>query len=121
MSTTASRPLPFNSKITGAMMKQLARGLEIPATGGGAELRLLVEGKLVELGREPRNIQLSVVTRENGVTLSLQDADGVFLTVDPIPVELRTESDHEEGGDGDEVTEDEMTELREALAASREA
>ena len=58
VSTTASRPLPFNSKkITGAMMKQLARGLEIPATGGGAGLRLLVEGKLVELGREPRNIQ----------------------------------------------------------------
>ena len=122
VSTTASRPLPFNSKkITGAMMKQLARGLEIPATGGGAELRLLVEGKLVKLGREPRNIQLSVVTRENGVTLSLQDADSVFLTVDPIPVELRTESDHEEGGDGDEVTEDGITELREALAASREA
>ena len=51
----------------------------------------------------------------------MQDADGVFLAVDPIPVELRTDSDHEEGGGGDEVTEDGITELREALAASREA
>ena len=41
--------------------------------------------------------------------------------MDHIPVELRTESDHEEGGDGDEVTEDGITELREALAASQEA
>ena len=94
---SASRPLPLNSKkITVAMLKQLARGLEVPTTSGGDELRQLVEGKLGDMGHEPRNTQLSVVTRENGVTLTLQDADGIFLTVDPLPVEVRTEADPEE-------------------------
>lgn len=45
--TLSGRPLPLNSKcLTLLMMKQIARGLEIPSTTSGDELRQLIEGKL---------------------------------------------------------------------------
>ena len=47
----SERPLPLNSKrLTGVLLKQLARGLEIPSTSSGDELRTLIEGKLGDLG-----------------------------------------------------------------------
>ena len=43
----SGRPLPLNSKrLTGVLLKQLARGLDIPATSSGDELHTLIEGEL---------------------------------------------------------------------------
>ena len=54
----SGRPLPLNSKrLTGVLLKQLARGLDIPATSSGDELRTLIKGKLGDMGHDPRNTQ----------------------------------------------------------------
>ena len=83
------RPLPLNSKkLTGALLKQLARGLDIPTGASGDELRQLIDGKLGDMGHDPRNTQALLQEAENGVSVSLQDVDGVFLTVEPLNVEL---------------------------------
>ena len=47
--TAAARPLPLNSKrLTAALLRQLAGGLELPVTASPDELRQLIEGKLEE-------------------------------------------------------------------------
>ena len=84
----SGRPLPLNSKrLTGALLKRLARGLEIPSTASGDELRTLIEGRLGDLGRDPRNTQVVLQDAQTGVNISLQDVEGVFLTVEPIVVD----------------------------------
>ena len=51
----AGRPLSLNSnKLTGALLKQLATGLEIPTGASGDELRQLIDRKLVDMGHDPR-------------------------------------------------------------------
>ena len=79
------RPLPLNSKRV--LLKWLARGLDIPVTSSGDELRTLIEGKLGDMGHDPRNTQAVLHEAETGVNISLQDADGIFLTVKPIIVD----------------------------------
>ena len=65
------------------MLKQLAKGLEIPTAGSAEEIRQLIEGKLGEMERDPKNIQVLIQEGEHGVRVCLQDADGVFLEVEP--------------------------------------
>ena len=74
--------IPLNSKrLTAAHLKRLATALDIPTTAAGDEVRQMVEGKLGEQGREPRNVQvvLGAMPRDS---FSLRDAEGTFLTVD---------------------------------------
>ena len=112
------RPLPLNSKkLTGALLKQLARGLDIPTGASGDELRQLIDGKLGDMGHDPRNTQALLQEAENGVSVSLQDVDGVFLTVEPLNVELPGPRDTPE--DPVEGTE-EVNTLREALHEAEE-
>lgn len=50
----ARLPIPLNSKcLTAAHLKRLAMALEVPTTAASDEVRQMVEGKLVEQGREP--------------------------------------------------------------------
>ena len=78
----------FEKRLSRVLLKQLARGLEIPSSSSGNELRTLIEGKLGDLGHDPRNTQVVLQEAETGVNISLQDADGVFLTVKPIVTDL---------------------------------
>ena len=118
----SGRPLPLNSKrLTGVLLKQLARGLEIPATSSGDELCTLIEGKLGDMGHDPRNTQAVLHEAETGVNISLQDADGVFLTVKPIIVDLGKPDDPPEETIGEGGTESEDEGVEELKAALREA
>ena len=56
--------------------------LELPSEGTSAMLRQLIEGKLVELGREPRNTQVIAASVDS--TLHLVDKSGI----------IRQESEH---------------------------
>ena len=83
----AGRPMPLNSKkLTGILLRQLARGLQIESTAGTsvAELCQLVEGQVEDLGHEPRHMQVVHTEVEHGVQVCLRDADGTFLTVEPL-------------------------------------
>ena len=90
----SGRPLPLNSKrLTGVLLKQLARGLEIPSTSSRDELRTMIEGKLGDLGHDPRNTQVVLQEAETGMNVILQDADGVFLIVKPLAADLGKHDD----------------------------
>ena len=47
------------------------------------ETRQLIEGKLLEMGKEPLNVQVELELREQGELILLRDVDGVFLEVEP--------------------------------------
>ena len=118
----AGRPMPLNSKkLTGILLRQLARGLQIESTAGTsvAELRQLVEGQV-----EHRYYQVVLTEVEHGVQVEVQvclrDADGTFLTVEPLleatePQDGTQETTGEDGETADTAT------LREALRAAEEA
>ena len=111
----SGRPLPLNSrKLTGVLLRQLARGLEIPTTSSRDELRTLIEGKLGDIGHDPQNTQAVLQEAETGANISLQDVDGVFLTVKP---EKQDDPPGEtiEGGDAEGIEE-----LRAALREAKE-
>ena len=53
--------LPLNSKkLVISQLRRLATSLEISAEGSASTLRQVIDGKLIELGHEPRNIQVVV-------------------------------------------------------------
>ena len=81
----------------------------------------MIEGKLGDLGHDPRNTQAVLQDAETGVNISLQDADGVFLTVKPIVEDLGTHDDPPgELGDDDDDDTGEVDELRKALHEAEE-
>ena len=73
-----------------------------------AQLRLMLEGKLTELDKQPQNVQ-AVVTHseeEGGAsTLSLQDEDGSFLEVLLEAEDHELSEEEEESGAGDDLRE----------------
>ena len=86
-------PIPFSSrKMKVKWLRKVATKLEVPTTAAVCELRLMLEGKLMEMGKQPQNVQALVSQElEGGVpVLRLQDEDGVFLEV-----ELGTETEQE--------------------------
>ena len=71
--------LPLSSQhLTTCNLKRIAQALEIPTTSSAAELCTLVDGKLTEMGKEPRNIQVQL--HESSV-IELIDVGGVFLQI----------------------------------------
>ena len=77
------RPLALHSKkMTGPLLKQLGRGLEVTDVAPPDELRAAIKVKLVEMGREPKTVQVRLQETQQGVRIGLQDASGVF---DPSP------------------------------------
>ena len=80
----ASRTFPLNSRwLTHPLLQSLATHLELPTSASAEDLRQIVDGKLIEMEREPREVQASS-SGELGATtdeLLLQDGEGVFMTV----------------------------------------
>ena len=74
---------PLNSKkIVVNQLRTLAAMLELPSEGTAATLRQVIEGKLLELGHEPRNTQIIVASADS--KLYLVDESGI----------IRQESEH---------------------------
>ena len=121
-------PLPLNSKrLTGVLLKQLAVGLEVPSAASGDEVRQLIEGKLGEMGREPRNAHVVLQDTLQGTRIGLQDSEGMFLDLVPErsseDPSHREQSEEETEGGGEEELESlrrilkETSEQRDALQA----
>lgn len=54
-------PIPFSSRgMKAEWLRQMAKALEVPATAGVSDLRLMLEGKLIEMDRQPANVQAYV-------------------------------------------------------------
>jgi len=109
------KALPLNSKcLTTAQLQRIARGLEVHTTARGDELHQMVEGKLTEMGKEPRNVQVII---SGAKRLSLRDDNGIFLEVDP-------EESVDSPGGGESTEDDDLAaiieDLKTALAQATE-
>ena len=92
----ATKQLPLNSKrVTANNVKRIARALDVPSEAMLDEVRLLIEGKVQELGHEPRNTQVMVEETERGTKLTLLDHGGVFVTVEPQEPPVTADSSEE--------------------------
>ena len=65
----------------GWQLRSLGTALGVPGSGAVSDLRLMIEGKIMEGGRDPRNVQVLLPKSTEDVSLSLRDYKGVFLTV----------------------------------------
>ena len=88
--------LPLNSRwLMTAHVRALAEKLGLPTRAATEELRQLIEGKLADMGREPKNVQVILKEPEEGTEeemfLFLVDADGVFAET-VLPTELQQTS-----------------------------
>jgi len=92
--------LPLNSKrLTAINLKCIAQALELPTSSSLDEIRTLVDGKLTELGREPRNIQVQV--QASGM-IELVDAEGIFLQIEEELPPLSLTSEESDGDSPDD-------------------
>ena len=80
-----AKPPPFNSKrLKSVHLKRIAASMFLPTSGSADKVRQMIEGRLTEMDKEPRHVQVFVLeTEEGGVHLQLTDADGLFLDVQP--------------------------------------
>lgn len=82
LAESRSKVHPLNSKrLSKRHLQSLAQGLGLSPDIPLGELRLIIEGKLVEVGKEPMNVQVVVCGAEAG-PVCLRDDDGVFLEAD---------------------------------------
>ena len=118
----STKPFPLNSKRMKAdWLQRLAKELELPTSASTDELRQMIDGKLLEIGREPPNVQVLVVTPEGGGAdaIKLRDETGIFL-------EAREQAAFEEPGglrvtEGPEESESDSVEaLRDVLVQAKE-
>ena len=101
--------VPLNSRrLTAGQLRRLAMALEVPSSGNPADTRLIIEGKLAEMGRQPRNVQVVLEGGSPTAGLSLRDETGIFVTVDP---EVLSEAVHDR-----EPTERDNEETRQSLS-----
>jgi len=77
-STTTTFPL-LSKRLKLQQKKAIATALELSTSATGDDLRVIITGKLQELGHNPASVQVVVTNSEEGKSLSLQDVDGVFL------------------------------------------
>ena len=116
------RPLSLNSrKVTKPVLRQLATALELPGNGTIEETRQMIEGKLTEMEREPRHVQVILIHVEGGVDIVLEDAEGPFLETRLLEETEREEEGRDGGEPGDADPEEEDPEAtRRALQECRE-
>ena len=96
-------PFPMNSRrLTSTYLKCIARAFGLPTKAAAEETRVIVEGKLAEMGRDPRNVLVVVATDSSGrETLTLRDVSGVFVDAGSPREEADHDSTDDEHGDVD--------------------
>ena len=116
-------PIPFGSKkMKTEWLRKITTELEVPSTAPVTELRLMLEGKLTEMEKQPQNVQAVIAhTEEEGGAsmLSLQDENGSFLEI-LLEVEGPEDRELSEEESGDDLRE-QVRVLQEELQATRTA
>ena len=92
---TRSSYVPLNlTHIMTGQLCSLDTALGVPASGTVSDMRLMIEGKITEGGRDSCNVQVLLPRSMEDVSISLRDHEGIFLTVTP-------DSDMEHHGDSE--------------------
>lgn len=76
-------PFPLNfRRLIGPYIKAITRAVGLPTTRTADETRVMINGKIKEMGRDPRNVQV-IVARDSHAweTLSPRDVDGILVDV----------------------------------------
>ena len=69
----------LNSKrLTALHLQRIADSLGLPTKGSAAVTRQLIEGKLMEMGKEPPNVQVVVQGTDENSVLFLINEDGII-------------------------------------------
>ena len=109
-------PLPFNSKrLTAEQIKRVTRALDVPTEAAATEVRVMIEGNLRELGREPANVQVLMST--SGMSLLDEGEEFMVIPVDH-DGEDRPEEQESEGSSQD-GSGNEAEQLRTELQGAR--
>ena len=75
--------IPLNARrLTKTMLRQIGKALGVPSSSSAtcAELKLMVEGKLTELGYDPLNVQVILSDEINGAMFLVND-EGIIKCV----------------------------------------
>ena len=88
--------VPLNlARLTAGQLRSLGGALDLPMSGSVDDLCLIIEGKIMDLGCDPRNIQVALSKDKDDRGFTLSDHEGVFLTVNP-----ESEEEHEDDSEG---------------------
>jgi len=75
---------PLTSKrLKVRQLQQIAWNLQLPTSGTAAVTRQLVESKLTEMGREPRNVQVVIKGTGENDSMFLIDENGLICVIKP--------------------------------------
>ena len=79
--STTTKIFPLNSKrLTSQFVMSIAKAMRLPTKGSVEEIRLIIEGSLTEMEREPRNVQVEVAEDGSGkARITLRDSRGTFV------------------------------------------
>ena len=101
VSIVSEKPFPMNSKrLTGPYLRCIAKAMELPMSGATDETRVMIDGKLAEMGRNPRDVQVIVRTDTDGQdTVCLRDAGGMFVDAGTLEEGLEITGDSVDGGE----------------------
>ena len=73
---------PLNSRrLTARSVLRIAEGLGLPTTASLADTRQMIEGRLIEKGHQPQNVEVHVIESEQGSSIRLNDEGGVILEI----------------------------------------
>ena len=78
------KTFPLNSgRLTGAVIRRVAKELGLTVSASVEDMRQIVSGKIESEGREPRNVIVEVTESETGTMVALRDDEGIFLECHP--------------------------------------
>ena len=78
------RPLPLNSRrLTAQVLRQLVGGLGVPSSASQGDLLSMIEGKLLDAGRDPLRTQVALYPEGRGIHIHLLDEMGTFEEIKP--------------------------------------
>ena len=91
-----------SARLKAGQLRSLGKALGLPMSGSVGDLRLMIEGKITELGRDPRNVQVALSRDKDERSFTLSDHEGVFLAVNPESDEPEEQDDISEHTRGHE-------------------
>ena len=113
-------PIPLNARrVTLSILRQIGEALGVPSSSSAtnAELKLMVEGRLTEMGYDPANVQV-IVSDDINEPMYLVNDEGVIKRVESVATHV-TQTSRDDESSALRVTEEECARLR-ALVNSKD-
>ena len=74
MPRVVGKPLPLRSgRLTAMHLRKLAKALGVPMSATIEDLRLMIDGKLAEMDKQPQNVQVVIDDAEEGRVVNAWD------------------------------------------------